>query len=83
MCIRDSFEVPILLLQRGGGQIGNGIDFKGVCKHDFIYVLQATNMTKLPPKRHMFRFVVYERGVLEVPLLAINVKIREANKICL
>lgn len=80
--VASYFEVPILLLQRGGSQIGNGIDFKGACKDDFIYVLQATNVSKPPPKRHMFRFVVHERGVLEVPLLAINKKIRDAHKIC-
>jgi hypothetical protein len=77
--IANYFEVPILLLQRGGSQIGNGIDFKGDCKSDNVFVLQATNVDKSRPKRHMFRFVVYEKGVLDVPLLAINKKVRESQ----
>lgn len=77
------FGVPILLLQRGGSKIGNGVDFKGKCKEDTIYVLQATTNTKtLRPNRHLFRFVIYERGVLEVPLLAIREKVRNAFGIC-
>lgn len=80
--IANYFEVPILLLQRGGSQIGNGIDFKGDCKSDNVFVLQATNVDKSRPKRHMFRFVVYEKGVLDVPLLAINKKVRESQNMC-
>lgn len=77
------FDVGILLLQRGGAKIGNGVDFKGQCKDDTIYVLQATtNMKTLRPKRHFFRFVIYEKGVLEVPLLAIREKVRTASGIC-
>ena len=77
------FDVPILLLQRGGSKIGTGVDFKGECKDDTIYVLQATtNIKTLRPKRHMFRFVIYEKGVLEVPLLAIREKVRTAFGVC-
>lgn len=81
--VAQYFDVGILLLQRGGAKIGPGVDFKGKCKDDTIYVLQATtNMKTLRPKRHFFRFVIYEKGVLEVPLLAIREKVRNTFGIC-